>query len=172
MLRVYTDCNSTAFLILIALVIPKMCLGHQVFEYLAQGLIVWFVGFFPLAEIYVAIPSAMALGLDKLSIFFWAVSGNFTPVIVVNALFQTMRSYQRVDDWLNRFASERVKKYVNQYGVWFVLFGTPWTGVWVMSVTAKSLGMSSDRLLIFSIISLCVYTVIIFVLIDFGVNLL
>lgn len=37
-------------------------------EYLARAAAAWFVGFFPLAEIYVAVPAAMAAGLDDVSV--------------------------------------------------------------------------------------------------------
>ncbi|MEO1165549.1 MAG: hypothetical protein AAFV98_17320 [Chloroflexota bacterium] len=33
-------------------------------EYIGKAFSAWFLGFFPLAEIYIAVPGAIALGLD------------------------------------------------------------------------------------------------------------
>lgn len=37
----------------------------------------WFMGFFPMLEIYIAIPATMLMGLDTISAIFWAGLGNF-----------------------------------------------------------------------------------------------
>ena len=41
-------------------------------DYIALAFGAWFAGFFPLAEIYVAVPLALASGLDGVSTVFWA----------------------------------------------------------------------------------------------------
>ncbi len=138
-------------------------------EYLIKAAGVWFTGFFPLAEIYVAIPTAIAVGLDSVSVVFWAVFGNFTPIVLIVAFYERLLHYERPRQWLNRFSSERFKRQIDRYGTWFVLLITPWAGVWVMAVTAKALHMDSRRLLLFAFISVTIYAIGITLLINAGV---
>ena len=138
-------------------------------EYIIKAAGVWFTGFFPLAEIYVAIPAAVAVGLDSFSVVFWSVFGNFTPIVLIVAFYERLMQYERPRQWLSRFSSERFKAQIDRYGTWFVLLITPWTSVWVMAVTAKALRMDSRRLLLFAFISVTVYAIGITMLITAGV---
>ena len=49
-------------------------------DYVARAASAWFLGFFPFVEIYVAVPTAFAFGLDPSSAVVWPVLGNVTPV--------------------------------------------------------------------------------------------
>jgi len=44
-------------------------------EYIAKAFAAWFIGFFPYFEIYVAVPAAIAMGLDYFSAVTWSVFG-------------------------------------------------------------------------------------------------
>ncbi|GAB4519295.1 MAG: hypothetical protein OHK0046_27950 [Anaerolineae bacterium] len=138
-------------------------------DYLIKAAGAWFVGFFPLAEIYVAIPAAVAAGLDNVSVIVWTVFGNFTPVLLINFLYEWLIRYERVRKWLEGLVSEKVKARINRWGTWFVLLVTPWTGVWVMSVTAKALGMNSQRFLVASFISILVYAIVLLLMLRLGI---
>lgn len=140
-------------------------------EYWLEALGAWFLGFFPLAEIIVAVPAAMATGLDHTSVLFWTVLGNFTPVVLITALYDVLYRNTRIAAWLDRLLSEKARERVNRYGIWFVLFGTPWTGVWAMSVTAKCLGMDSKRFVLASFVSIVAYAVAILLIVRAGVSL-
>jgi len=140
-------------------------------DYFVRAAGAWFVGFFPLAEIYVAIPAAMATGLDDVSVVFWSVFGNFTPIVLIHFFYERLTRIERVRAWFARLVSERFKQWIDRYGIWFVLLITPWTGVWVMAVTAKVLGMSGERLMPASFVSVLVYAIVLVVLINTGFDL-
>jgi uncharacterized membrane protein len=137
-------------------------------EYLTRAIGVWFLGFFPLAEIYIAVPAGVAAGLDNVSVLFWSVFGNFVPVLLITGLYETLTRNERLRTWLDGLLSEKAEGRINQYGIWFVLVATPFIGVWVMSVTAKFLGMDSRRYVIAAFVSILVYAVGILVLIRLG----
>jgi uncharacterized membrane protein len=137
-------------------------------EYWLAAAGAWFVGFFPLAEIYVAVPVAMAAGLDKGSAVFWSVFGNYTPIVLIHYGYERMKQIEWARPWLQRFTSEKFKDQIDRYGLWFVLLITPWTGVWVMGVTAKVLGMSSRPLFIASFVSLIFYAVALVYALEYG----
>lgn len=139
-------------------------------DYLGRALGAWFIGFFPLAEIYVAIPAALATGLDNVSTVFWSVFGNFTPVLVVHLFYDQLMRVERVRNWLSRRVSDKLRDRLNRYGTPFVLLVTPWTGVWVMAVTVKVLGMSSRKFIPAALVSITVYAIALVVLIRLGVT--
>ena len=138
-------------------------------DYLVIAFGAWFLGFFPLAEIYVAVPAAVATGMDDISVIFWTVLGNFTPVLIITLFYGWLMRNERIQGWLTRFASEKVRARVDRYGVLFVLLVTPWTGIWVMTVTARALGMNQTRFMMAAFVSIFSYAVIVLVLIRAGV---
>lgn len=138
-------------------------------EYLLKAGSAWFVGFFPLAEIYIAVPSAVALGLDDVSVILWTVLGNFTPALLINFLYQQIMRIPRVASWLKRLISDKVQAQINRFGMWFVLLATPWTGIWAMAVAAKILRIRTGQFLLAAFVSILVYAVVILVLIRAGV---
>lgn len=137
-------------------------------DYLARALGVWFLGFFPLAEIYIAVPAGVAAGLDNGSILFWSVFGNFVPVLLITGVYETLARHERLRLWLDGLLSEKTQARINRYGIWFVLVATPFAGVWVMSVTAKFLGMDSKRYILAAFFSILFYAVGTLVLIRLG----
>ncbi|HRL13069.1 MAG TPA: small multi-drug export protein [Aggregatilineales bacterium] len=137
-------------------------------EYLLKAGSAWFVGFFPLAEIYIAVPSAVALGLDDVSVILWTVLGNFTPALLINFLYQQIMRIPRVASWLKRLISDKVQAQINRFGMWFVLLATPWTGIWAMAVAAKILRIRTGQFLLAAFVSILVYAVVILVLIRAG----
>ncbi|TVR20445.1 MAG: hypothetical protein EA396_10690 [Anaerolineaceae bacterium] len=137
-------------------------------EYLFRAVGTWFLGFFPLAEIYIAVPAGVASGLDDVSVIFWAVLGNFLPVLLVHYGYAGLIQPSRFGRWLAGRVSDSARERVNRYGVWFVLVFTPWTGVWLMAVTAKLAGMNFTRFMWVAFASILIYAVGIVVLIRAG----
>lgn len=131
----------------------------------------WFTGFFPLAEIYVAVPVGIATGLDPVSVVFWAVLGNFMPVPLIHYGYEHLLRWAWLRNWLARIQSESLQASVNRYGYWFVLVITPWTGVWVMAVAAKALRLRAPVLFWATFKSIVLYAVAIAALIYAGVDL-
>jgi uncharacterized membrane protein len=139
-------------------------------EYLSKALTTWWVGFFPAFEIYVAIPTGLALGLTLLEAVLWGAAGNFTPILLIHFGYERLKKIPRLARWMERLSSERVQARVKRYGAWFVLFFTPLTGVWVMALTAKALHMDGRRLLWVSLASILAYGSITALLVQFGVE--
>ncbi|USR90906.1 small multi-drug export protein [Phormidium yuhuli AB48] len=139
-------------------------------DYIEKVATAWFVGFFPLAEIYIAVPLAMALGLDSLSSVLWPVFGNFSPVLLIEFLYEQLLRFPRIRRLFKRLRSERVIRYLDRWGGWFVFIMTPWTGVWAMAITLKFLGMKRRPLLVTTFISILIYAVLLLVLVDVGVD--
>lgn len=137
-------------------------------DYIVAASTAWFLGFFPLFEIYVAVPAAVAMGLDDVSVLFWTIFGNYTPVILITAAYSTLVRMGRFGYWLANLSSARARRWVDRYGVWVVLFATPYAGVWAMSVTAKVLGMNTRRFMITAFISVAGHAVAILVLLRTG----
>lgn len=130
-------------------------------DYLAKAASAWFLGFFPFFEIYVAVPAALALGLDYASAVIWPVLGNFTPVLLIVFGYRQLMRIERVKRWLEGRTSPRFEELVNRYGAPFILLITPWIGVWLVAATARALGMARRPLLIYSFVSIVLYAVLI-----------
>jgi uncharacterized membrane protein len=140
--------------------------------YLTKALSVWFIGFFPFLEIYVAVPASMAMGLGVISTIVWSVTGNCAPIILVNFGYDRLNRIERIRRWFDWLVSERTERWVNRYGNWFVLIITPWVGVWAMAVTMRALRMCSRSFLIYASLSILIYAIILAVLIQMGVDFL
>ncbi len=140
-------------------------------EYISKALGAWFLGFFPLAEIYIAVPAAVATGLDDLSVLVWTIFGNFTPVLLVTALYTQLIRIPRVRVWFEWLINEKAQERINKYGVWFVLLMTPTLGVWAMSVTAKVLRMNTTRYVAAAFISITVWAVVILIALRAGISI-
>lgn len=116
-------------------------------EYILLAATTWFAGFFPLAEIYVAVPIGIAAGLDPVSAVFWAALGNFTPVLLIHYGYEQLQRISWLRGWLVGLASAKLQASFNRWGYWFVLAITPWAGVWVTAASAKLLNMRPAPLL-------------------------
>lgn len=137
-------------------------------EYIGLAAAAWFLGFFPLAEIYVAVPAALAAGLDNVSALFWTISGNITPIILIHYGFEALMRHDRVRGWLSRLVSDRAKARFDRWGVWFILLATPWTGVWAMGVTAKMMRIEPRRFIVAAAASVTIYAAVLVFLLRAG----
>jgi uncharacterized membrane protein len=139
-------------------------------EYVAAAAAAWFTGFFPLAEIYVAVPVALAAGLDPVSAAGWSAFGNIVPLYLIHWGYDAMRRNARLDRLLQRMsgAVERARHRIDRHGPWVVFLVTPWTGVWVIAIAAKAVGMDSRRFLAAATLSVVVYAAALVALIELG----
>jgi uncharacterized membrane protein len=140
-------------------------------EYLARGWAVCLIGFVPLAEIYVAVPAGLALGLSPASAVGWSVAGNWAPIPLVHLLYEWLRRVPRIREALGRLASERVRARVERGGFWFYLLVTPLVGTWALAAAVKLLGVPPRRFLIPSLLSVLAFGVAIAAAIAAGVEL-
>ncbi|MFQ3647337.1 MAG: small multi-drug export protein [Anaerolineae bacterium] len=141
-------------------------------DYVVKAGSAWFAGFFPLAEIYVAIPFAMSIGLDAVSAALWAALGNITPIILMSLLYDRLTRVAWLRERLERMVSERFAKAVNRYGTGIILLITPWIGVWIVAVTARVMGMRHTRLIAAASLSVTLYAVALAVMLQTGAALL
>ncbi len=130
-------------------------------DYAARAASAWFLGFFPFFEIYVAVPAAVALGLDPVSAVVWPVLGNVTPVFLIVFGYDQLMRVERLRRWLHDRRSARFERWIDRYGAPFVLLATPWIGVWAVAATAQALGMQRGILVGFSVVSITVYAIVI-----------
>lgn len=138
--------------------------------YVTKAATAWFIGFVPFFGIYVAVPAAIALELDYVSAIVWASLGNFTPVLLIVLAFERLCKVPRLGPWLETRSSERFQRLADRYGMWLVLFITPFIGVWALAVTGISLGMNRYKLLVFSGISILLYALVTSIGVALGVE--
>lgn len=141
-------------------------------EYLIKAFAVWFIGFFPLAEIYVAVPAGLTLGLDIWSVVIWSVFGNYIPAVLISLLYDKLKQYPKIDHYLQKLSSEKIRRRMVRHGTWTTLLLTPWLGVWVMAATVKFFGMQTRPFLVASFISISVYAIVLAILIRLGLGTL
>jgi uncharacterized membrane protein len=139
-------------------------------EYWLLASATWLAGFLPWSGIHIAIPAAMAAGMDKGSAIFWGALGNFTPLVIAHFGYTHLLKIKAVRPWLDRVSSSRWKTYVDRYGPWFVLVALPWLGAWTIGVTAKVSGMDSRPLLIAGFVSLASYSIVVAYVAELGID--
>ena len=111
-----------------------------------------FIAMLPVSELRGAIPYALSAGLSWQQSYFWAVLGNFIPVIpllaflgpISEALSRRFDLWRRFFDWL--FARTRRRgKVVERYEalglILFVAIPLPVTGAWTGTVAAFLFGI-------------------------------
>jgi uncharacterized membrane protein len=140
------------------------------FEYLYKAATVWFIGFFPFFELFVAIPVGMSLRLDPVSTVLFCVAGNFFPILLIEYGYSRLMTHERIRNWFNRRISVKMCRNINQYGIWYMLVITPWVGVWAMAVTVKILRMKKTTLFAGAFISLLVYSIALVIIIQAGID--
>ena len=140
-------------------------------DYAARAAGAWLLGFAPFAEIYVAVPVALATGLDPASVVVWTVAGNYAPVPLIHLLYERLVAIPRVGRWFGRLVSERFAARIERHGMWIVLIVTPWVGVWAVAVTAKVVRLRRRALFGATLLSIVLYAVALVVLIELGLQL-
>lgn len=74
------------------------------------------LGFAPIAEICVAVPVALATGLDPASVVAWTVAGAYAPVPLVRLLYERLVTIPRVGRRFGRLVSERFASRIDRQG--------------------------------------------------------
>jgi uncharacterized membrane protein len=128
--------------------------------YLGKGLTTSFLGFFPIFEVYVAVPAGILMGLDYVSAVGWGVTGNFLVVPLMIFFSTQLMRIARLRLWLERRSTERRQRAVDRYGAAFVVLMTPLLGVWLMSALAAAAGMRRTTLLWVAFCSITAYGIL------------
>lgn len=140
-------------------------------EYVSLAATAWFMGFFPMFEIYLAIPSMMLLGLDGISAVLWAGVGNFLPIPLLAYFYDWLHRFKRLSGWLDRLENHRLSYLMREKGSWIIILVTPLLGSWVVGVIGHSIGMKRLTLLIYSAISIFGYGLLIAWLTSQGIEI-
>lgn len=132
---------------------------------------VWFVGFVPVFEFYIAVPTGMALGLDPFSAVIWTVAGNWPPALLVHFGYERLRRADRVGRWFDRLAAGRWRRPIETGGPLWILLLTPLAGIWATAVTAKVAGLRARMFLVWSFVSVLGFSTLTAALVVGGVEL-
>ncbi|NJP36187.1 small multi-drug export protein [Alkalicoccus luteus] len=140
------------------------------FDYIWLAFTAWFMGFFPLFEIYIAVPAAMAMGLDMYSALFWSWLGNFLVIPFIAYFYDWLTRFPKINRYFTRLASSRSARRMNKGGFTMVLLATPVIGAWAVGVAGKVIGMDRGRLFTSSAVSIAIFGLILAVLTRFGID--
>ncbi len=121
------------------------------FDWLSPEWLVFLLAMLPLGELRIAIPVGLAMGMDPMATLFYALVGNFLPILPIVILLPKMF------DWLYRFrimqpfmdkvvnrAREKGKALERKGALGLILFvgiPLPGTGVWSGCLVSYLLGM-------------------------------
>jgi membrane protein YqaA with SNARE-associated domain len=79
----------------------------------------------PVGEEMIAIPAGVAMGLPVFIVVAIAAAANFLPAPVVSFIFYQGNKYPRIHGWLWRRRNEKVKKWMDKYGIAGIFLLTP-----------------------------------------------
>lgn len=125
--------------------------------YLVQSGTVFLIGLVPFLEIYVAIPAGLAMGLDPVSTFAWAIIGNCLPLALVPRFNEWVHQHERLGRWLDRFVSKKWEDRFNRWGKGALLVFTPWVGVWATAVSATAVRVQPHVIVLWGTLSIVLY---------------
>jgi len=130
----------------------------------------WFMGFFPLFEIYLAVPASMGMGLGVVSAVFWSWFGNFFVIPFISYFYDWLTKFKKVNTYFRKLANSKTSKKLNDGGFLIILIATPILGSWGTGVVGKVIGLERKRLFLVSGISIAVYGILIGVLTQLGID--
>lgn len=130
----------------------------------------WFMGFFPLFEIYLAVPASMGMGLGVVSAVFWSWFGNFFVIPFISYFYDWLTKFKKVNTYFRKLANSKTSKKLNDGGFLIILIATPILGSWGTGVVGKVIGLDRKRLFLASGISIAVYGILIGVLTQLGID--
>lgn len=134
--------------------------------------IVALISISPIGEELIAIPAGVAMGLPVFTVAIVAMVANFLPVPILFFFFDRENKYPRINGWLLKRRNEKVKRWMDKYGVLGLFILTPWIGVYAATITCELLGMRRSRICGSVAASLILYAVVVALLITLGINLI
>jgi uncharacterized membrane protein len=141
-------------------------------EYILLSGTAWFMGFFPMLEIYLAIPSVMAMGLDPVSAVLWASFGNFIPVPLLVFFSEQLARIGWIGRRLEKMANSRFSQWIQRWGYYAIVLFTPIISSWVVGMLGSTLGLNKSRLFTAAAVSILLYGILIALLTGLGIDLL
>lgn len=139
---------------------------------LTKLVIVALISLSPVGEELIAIPAGAAMGLPVFLVAAVAAAANFLPVPVIMFIFDRGNRYPRIHGWLLGRRNERVKRWMDKYGIAGLFVLTPWIGVYAAAMTCGLLGMQRSKIYASIGASLLIYAAIAALLLAVGIQLI
>ncbi len=133
--------------------------------------LVTLVSISPVGEEIIAIPAGVAMGLPIFIVVPVAAAANFLPVPVISFIFCQGNKYPRIHGWLLRRRNEKVKKWMDKYGIAGLFLLTPWIGVYAATITCELLNIQRTRIYAAVAASLVFYAVVAALVLTLGIRL-
>lgn len=138
---------------------------------LTELFIVALISISPVGEELIAIPAGVAMGLPVFIAAAVAMVANFLPVPVLFFIFDQGNKYPKVQSWLLKRRNEKVKRWMDKYGILGLFILTPWTGVYAATITCELLSMQRSRICATIAASLVFHAVIVVLVIILGISI-
>ncbi len=133
-------------------------------------IIVALISVSPVGEEMIAIPAGIAMGLPIFIVAPVAAAANFLPVPVISFVFYQGNKYPRIHGWLLRRRNEKVKRWMDKYGIVGLFLLTPWIGVYAATITCELLCMQRAKIYAAVAASLVFYAIIAASVISLGIK--
>ena len=130
-----------------------------------------FLGFFPYFEIYLAIPTAMAAGVNWFDAFLWVSIGNWLVIPLIDTCYDWFLNFKFMRKLEKGVSSSKWKKWIEKRGALIIFLLTPIVGSWTIAVAGKIINYDQKKLFILSAISIFVSSFIIALLTNYGISL-
>ena len=130
----------------------------------------WFIGFFPLFEIYIAVPAGIAAGLPWFDAFLWATLGNWMVIPFIDLCYDWLMRFDFMKNLNEKSLSKKWEGRIESHGAWLIIFLTPLAGVWAIGLIAKALKYKRIELWLYTGISISVTGLIIAILTNMGIQ--
>jgi hypothetical protein len=129
------------------------------------------LGFLPIAEGNVAVPVALALGIDPLMAVLLSVLGTGTQTLLVRGFATWLLGVPRVARWWESALSERTRRMFAWRGAtWVILVGIPWLGGVPTALGAQLAGIGPVRYARWALGGLLLHAATLALLIRLGVH--
>jgi uncharacterized membrane protein len=135
-------------------------------------IIVALISVSPVGEEMIAIPAGVAMGLPVFIVVLVSAAANFLPVPVISFVFYQGNKYPRIHGWLLRRRNEKVKRWMDKYGIAGLFLLTPWIGIYAATITCELLSMQRAKIYAAVAASLVFYAVIVALVLTLGIRLI
>ena len=139
-----------------------------------EYIVVFILAAIPWIEIAVVIPLAILKGLNSILVGLLSLAGNLTTVILLIVFIEKYQQWhqKRKGDKKSSSRAERAVRIWNKYGLpGLLLLGPILTGIHLAIVIGFALGASKEKTMIWSIISLGMWTLVITAASHYGFSL-
>ena len=143
----------------------------EMFPALWRAVTVIAIGAFPLAEGNVAVPVALAFGMNAFSAVGLSVLGTATQTLLVRGFASWLLALPRVAEWWERRMAARTQRLFARGGAtWVILVGIPWLGGVPTALGAQLAGIGPARYACWAISGLILHAGVLVLLIRLGLR--